>query len=111
MVGDNLILLGCTCWGDFFYVSMNNGEFYIVLPDQFNKFQMGNSFSSVFDMNFSSDSFQRDILRLDSFEKYKAALGELQYGEIYAYDRNKKAASKQNASLFLDVAGQTGRQL
>jgi|GEM_PF-3258788 len=111
LVGAHILLVACTCWGDFIYVCLDDGEFYIVLADQYQKFPMGNSFSSVFDMNIANDRFIKEILRPDLFEKYKRDVGLLEYGEMYTYSRQKKAPVKRSVSLFLDVAGQTGRQL
>lgn len=111
LIGTNNLLIACTCWGDFIYVSLDDGEFYIVLANNYQKFQMGNSFSAVFDMNIANEDFEKEILKLDVFEKYKDILGELKYGELYTYSYQAKAPIKRPISLFLDVAGQTGRQL
>lgn len=111
LIGDNVILLGSTCWGDFFYADMNEGEFYIVLSDQYKKFQMGNSFSAVFDMNLAADNFKMEILRLDDFQLFQQEAGELEYGEFYANNKKDGKKIKKNLSLTLDVIGQTGRQM
>lgn len=111
LVGSNVILLGSTCWGDFFYADMNEGKFYIVLIDQYIKFPMGNSFSSVFDMNLATESFQEQILRLNDFKDFMEQVGKLNYGEFYITNRKKAVKEKRELSLFLDILGQTGRQI
>lgn len=111
LIGNNILLIGCTCWGDFIYVSLTDGEFYIVLVDSHQKFQMGNSFSAVFDMNIANEVFEDEILKLDLFQQYMDDIGELKYGEIYTYSYQKSAPVKRSISLFLDIAGQTGQQL
>ena len=111
LIGNNVILLGCTCWGDFFYADMNEGEFYIVLIDQYKKFQMGNSFSAVFDMNLAQEDFQREILRENEFKEFKQQAGALEYGEFYIKNRKTDTPEKKKLSLFLDIIGQTGQQI
>lgn len=110
LIGDNIILIGCTCWGDFFYVDLNNGEFYIVLLDQFKKFQLGNSFAAVFDMNLADENFQKEILRPNDFLSFKEEAGILDYGECYIKDRQTGIKEKRDLSLILDVIGQKGQQ-
>jgi hypothetical protein len=111
LIGSNIILLGCTCWGDFFYVDMNDGEFYIVLSDQYKKFQMGNSFSAVFDMNLADENFQKDILRPNEFLLFQKEVGVLDYGEFYISSRRTGSKGKKDFSLVLDIIGQKGQQI
>ena len=111
LIGNNVILLGCTCWGDFFYADMNEGKFYIVLIDQCKKFPMGNSFTAVFDMNLAAENFQDQILRLNGFNEFMEEAGKLNYGEFYITNRKTSMKEKKELSLFLDVLGQTGQQV
>ena len=111
LIGNDVILLGCTCWGDFFYADMSEGIFYIVLIDQCKKFPMGNSFSAVFDMNLATDDFQKQILRPNSFKGFMTQAGKLNYGEFYVTNRKSSAKEKKELSLFLDILGQTGQQI
>ena len=111
LIGTNVVLLGCTCWGDFFYADMNEGEFYIVLVNQYKKFQMGNSFSAVFDMNLAAETFQKDILKLNEFALFKEEIGSLEYGNIYVRSRGKGVNETKDLSLVLDVMGQAGKQM
>jgi len=111
LVGNNVILLGGTCWGDFFYADMNEGEFYIVLVDQYKKFPMGNSFSAVFDKNLAVDNFYEQILRPSDFSDFQTQVGQLDYGEFYFNNPRTGARERKSFSLALDVIGQTGRQL
>lgn len=111
LIGSRYLLIAVFWDGSFVYVCSQEKTFYIVLVDEYKKYPMGNSLVSVFDKNIANDRFIKEILRPDLFEKYKRDVGLLEYGEMYTYSRQKNAPVKRSVSLFLDVAGQTGRQL
>lgn len=111
LIGDNYLLVGFTCWGDFFYADMDQGEFFIVLSSQQKKYPMGNSFSAVFDMNFSNSKFIEQILLPSLFEEFYIEVGSLKYGEVYYIDRKTGVKTIKDVSITLDILGQTGSQL
>jgi len=82
-----------------------------VLANEYKKFPMGNSFTSVFDMNFPVEKFQKAILRLDEFALFRKEVGPIAYGEVYIKNNRTGVRGKKNLSLILDIAGQTGQQL
>ena len=106
LIGNNVILVGATCWGDFFYIDMNDYHFYIVLADQDEKVLMGNSFVSVFDKNLAVEKFQKAILRPEVFDSFKQEFGSLEYGELYMTNV-KGVRSKRNLSVTLAAIGKT----
>ncbi|GLO63388.1 hypothetical protein MACH09_38960 [Vibrio sp. MACH09] len=111
LIKDKPLLLATTAWGDFIYACGREKKFFIVLVDQFRKFALGNSLSAVFDKNVASPDFMLQILRLNEFDKAMKVVGELEYGECYAIEHKSNLLRKKNISIFLDVLGQTGRQL
>lgn len=119
LIGKNCLIVGYLAWGDFIYISFDKKEFYIMLAQEQQNLCIGDNLESVFDYNLAADNFYEKIMLPDKFHEISSVLGELSFGECYVHEPwvalgNKELISnykKKNFVLYIEVLGQTLRQL